>query len=188
MADLIPTAMLEGTIKQGWGIGYKSDMKHVYHACIECGKKRWVVLKKDNCPKYLRCNTCSARHKTNNWRGGRLKTKDGYVEVRIYPDDFFYSMVKRNGYVAQHRLVMAKHLGRCLHCWEIVHHKNHIKDDNRLENLQLVSNDGHNQITILERRVNYLEAKVEEQDKLIRLLQWQNRQNKEVKWRNLSPT
>jgi len=72
-----------------------------------------------------------------SWKGGRQYC-GGYVRVPLSKDDPLGSMTSpSDSYVLEHRLVMARHLGRPLRKEETVHHKNGIKDDNRLDNLQL---------------------------------------------------
>lgn len=69
-------------------------------------------------------------------RGGRI-TLHGYIYVLTYPDDPMASMRNGAGYVAEHRLVLARALGRPLTPEETVHHINGDRLDNRRENLQL---------------------------------------------------
>lgn len=71
-----------------------------------------------------------------NWSGGKIR-RDGYVLVLVQPDSPFRAMSGDTPYVMEHRLVMAKSLGRPLEKSETVHHINGNRSDNRIENLQL---------------------------------------------------
>lgn len=57
-----------------------------------------------------------------------------------FPNSQGYQRVTRDGRtVYEHRHAMEQHLGRPLEVHESVHHKNGIRDDNRIENLELWS-------------------------------------------------
>lgn len=76
------------------------------------------------------------------WRGGRIQTEQGYVLVRVGPEDPFYSMGQSRTnspgkYVLEHRLVMARKLRRVLLDHETVHHVDGDRANNDPSNLQL---------------------------------------------------
>lgn len=65
----------------------------------------------------------------------------GYVFVYV-PDHPFKNNQNR---IKRSRLVMEKHLNRYLKSTEIIHHMNHIRDDDRIENLILFKNNSAHQ-------------------------------------------
>lgn len=71
--------------------------------------------------------------------GHEVKTKSGYIVV--YAPE--HPRANKAGTVPKHTLVMERHLGRYLEDDEVVHHINHIRDDNRIENLQLMQISEH---------------------------------------------
>lgn len=69
-------------------------------------------------------------NKATNWKGGKILGTTGYFRL--------YNPKHPNGYrkyVAEHRLIAEKFLGRLLSRFEVIHHINEIKTDNRPENL-----------------------------------------------------
>ncbi len=69
-------------------------------------------------------------------RGSKFINSNGYVV--IYKPKHPFS--NKSGCILEHRLVMEKQLGRYLTSKERVHHRNAIKTDNRIKNLELVGN------------------------------------------------
>lgn len=167
---------------KGTDIGFHSPrLKYIWHACESCGKERWVRLVGGK-PINIRCRSCSSMWGSANpqWKGGRVRHGDGYMLIKLSPDDFFRPMGGKRGYVLEHRLVMARSLGRCLQPWEKVHHKNGIKDDNRRSNLELTTLGSHTLLHSKGYRDGYRHGyqdgqskAIEELTKQIRLLQWQ---------------
>ncbi len=136
-----------GDIKRSDELGYESRRKRVWAACIYCGAMRWVYTAKNGEPSESTCRHCVNRAGELNarWSGGRVNHFSGYIWVMVFPNDFFYPMANKQGYVLEHRLVMAKHLGRCILLSEVVHHINGIKDDNRRDDLRLYGSSGEHQ-------------------------------------------
>jgi len=141
-------------------IGRTPTQRFIWLPCPFCGKQRWVRLI-HNKPQTNRCVQCREGISTGS------KTTDGYISRYVPRHNFFRPMAQKSGRVLEHRLVMAKHLGRCLLPWEIVHHKGtkypqgsiENRSDNRIENLTLLPAQHFHIIdTELKRYIHKLEA------------------------------
>jgi len=178
-------------IKTGRELGYHSNYKYGLRPCLDCGKEQWIALRHGK-PVSLRCYSCANRVK--NPPKDR-KTIGGYFSRRLQPNDFFYPTACKKGDILIHRLVMAQHLGRNLQKWEIVHHKNGDKQDNRIENLELISSisdhmsghlrgyqDGYTKGLNDGRDEQMAEIKSQNDEllKQIKLLQWQVKEYQDV--------
>lgn len=134
--------------------------------CGHCGQDRWVyrsaiisrMSRKE--PFTGLCTNCSPHDPPKNpilkgpqspyFRTGRTINGEGYASITLNSlsgrkFDIAEEMAKKGPTrrVAEHRLVMAVHLDRPLQKDEVVHHRNGVRDDNRLENLQLLTINTH---------------------------------------------
>lgn len=77
-----------------------------------------------------------------------------YCKVKeIHPD------ATKDNYILEHRVIMENHLGRLLEKDEIVHHKDHNKRNNSIENLEVMSKEEHYLLHSLERSRSMVELK-----------------------------
>lgn len=81
------------------------------------------------------------------WKGGvtYFKTHGNYIGVKyVRCPEKYKNMARKDGYIMEHRLIMAQHLGRCLKRTEVIHHRDHDPSNNKIENLMIFrSNQEH---------------------------------------------
>lgn len=155
---------------------YDNKARHFYGwDCQDCAKLCWQY--RGDWLKYgpaKRCSRCSsvANAKLLNSGAGKLKrckgsahpffkrgwtlNDSGYILISLALDHPLRNMADKYGRIRQHRLVMAEHLGRPLKQWEVVHHKNCKKTDNRIENLELLTTGVHQLVTRMETEITKL--------------------------------
>lgn len=73
-----------------------------------------------------------------NWKGG-IMHREGYVLIKKRD----HPRARKDGYVKRARLVAEEMLGRYLYLDEIPHHKNEIRNDDRPENIDIITNGEH---------------------------------------------
>lgn len=93
--------------------------------CSVCGK---LKQRKSNL-----CKTCYLQSKQYPYSKTKHLNKDGYYYVYYRAHPF----ADKSGRVLEHRIIMEQKLGRFLQSFENIHHKNGIKSDNKIENLEL---------------------------------------------------
>ena len=135
------TKIIEG--KTDARSGRKYTRKLYEHKCDGCGLLHFLtiqhhvmtVIRKGH--NHYCSGSCRSSHMTKEkcptWKGGRCLDPYGYVHIRL-PSPLDKGSGK---YVREHRFIMEQKLGRKLLPTETVHHKNGIKSDNRIENLEL---------------------------------------------------
>lgn len=128
--------------KQTWNFGVKNWMSKDHLKNLIKG----TIRRNTTHPlstKQARANGLKATPRSGEnhyrWKGGKKRTRYGYVYMLAKG----HPRATGNGYVFEHIIQMEKHIGRYLEDGEVVHHLNEIKDDNRIENLQLMTRSDH---------------------------------------------
>ena len=89
-----------------------------------------------------------------------------------------YKIITVNGKsIYEHRYIMEQHIGRKLKRWEIIHHKNGDSLDNRIENLEIMTQNHHASIHMKE-RYKYLQKPCAQCGTICKHSSWQQKRNK----------
>ena len=91
---------------------------------------------------YLSVSEHIKGEKHHCWKGGRHITQEGYILIKNYNHHYR----NKNNCIFENRFMVEKQIGRYLNPEEVVHHINQIPNDNRIENLQLLTKPEHTKL------------------------------------------
>ena len=98
-----------------------------------------------------------SRKRLSEARKSSFDGLNGYGHTKNHPRGYvlayapLHPNAHKDGYVMLHTVVMEQSIGRYLNHDETVHHKNHIRNDNRIENLELMNRHEHFSMHMKER-------------------------------------
>jgi hypothetical protein len=119
---------------------YDESGKYLKFCLCGCGteliKKKW--WRSCDHPVYIRGHWLK-RDNNPNWIGGRKYDSYGYVLI-LKPEHHF---ADNHGYVREHRLIYEQYYNCILLPWAVIDHINNVKDDNRIENLEVKTQSKH---------------------------------------------
>ena len=75
-----------------------------------------------------------------NWRGGRITTEHGYTKIQVGKG---HPLADPNGYAYEHLIVWVSAGLPPPSRSKILHHRNEVKSDNRVENLTVITRAAH---------------------------------------------
>ena len=82
------------------------------------------------------------------WNKKKIESQHGYIKIRVGVE---HPLADPNGYVYEHLIVWCSMGNKPPSKNEILHHRNGHKNDNRIDNLQLLSRAEHNRLHMPQR-------------------------------------
>jgi len=149
----VPTYRSKGSTRRFCSVECHDQAQRIgqQRPCETCGRGMYVTPSIES--KRFCCRACYETQRASSSSIGRTHNGRGVVRdhagyLRIWEPEHPASM---QGRVLEHRWVMEQAIGRFLVTDEHVHHVNGVKDDNRVENLQVMGSQDHRLLTARER-------------------------------------
>lgn len=100
------------------------------------------------CERLVRARGLCTLHWNRWWNRLPMEARKDYHKPNLgwIASGYHHIYLSDGSEIEEHRWIMEHHLKRKLHTDECVHHKNHIKTDNRIENLEVIDRAEHTRL------------------------------------------